>query len=243
MHLVSDPVAFDEAMRRHFPFFRTACGSAVPNRRLTKDPTRVDCPFCRKLIEEAMGPSHAKDRTQDMGLPDVVEAPATSFDLDDDLYEDLDSMDESSILSEPEDSPGETSSPETPDLMSLLGNLEQVAGLVKMAMPMLSMVTGECPIEPEWSRWVDPDRDEPIPGASLGDIRVLVSSEDLSVLRTLYGFGKDFGLDPLFEVLLSILHRQVLARAALLDDSMDVASEEEDAESEGVPDVEDLDHV
>ncbi len=201
MHLVSDPDKFDEAMARKFPFFRTACGTAQPNKRLTKDPNLVTAP------------------------PDIPQsAPATEFELDDDLFDDLDDLDglPSDAPSEPQ---GETPAEEPKEVSSgggldgLLVNLDQVADLVGMAMPMLGMVVGDCPTDPDWKKWVlDEHHDESFPAGSLNDIRVLLPKEDLSALRTLYGFGKDFGLDPLFGLLLSILHRQVVARAEEVPD-------------------------
>lgn len=239
MHLVSDPDQFDEAIRRKFPFFRTACGTAQPNKKLTKDPNLVTCPMCRKLIEQMLPPApHPKHAAPPppAAPPDIPDTgPATDFELDDDLFDDLDEMDElpSQISSEPEGEPG--GEPEAPSggglldggIEGLLGNLDQVADMIGSVMPMLGLVTAGCETDPDWKKWVlDEHQDEPFPGGALDDIRTLMAPADLSAIRTLYGFGKDFGLDPLFGLLISILHRQVVARAEALDASLETSPDE-----------------
>jgi len=256
LHLVSDPDKFDEAVSRNFPFFRTACGTAQPNSKLTKNPDMVTCPLCRKLIEQMIPPTphpkHAAPAVPD--IPDIPDVPPSDFELDDDLFDDINELpsDEADDLGavgqdaadskEAEENAGEGG---LDDLMSggldgLLNNLDKVADLVGMAMPMLSMVVGDCPTDPDWKRWVlDEHAMEPFPAGDIDDIRVLLDPVDLAAIRSLYGFGKDFGLDPLFGLLISILHRQVVARAEALDASMesDDGVDEDDEDDEASEEV------
>ena len=218
MHLVSDPEKHEEAIRKKFPFFRTACGTAVPNTSLTRDPSRVDCVLCMRLIDQMM------QSEPQPAPPDVAPvSPATDFEVDEDLLEGIDNPFDLDTASDslPETlQPSSEASEDDEEPKSLLERLDEVKEIVDELMPMLSMFTAGFEMETDWKQWVTKSGEI---GDSLEDV---VSPSDLDMLRTLYDFASPFGLDPLFEIFASILHRTAMKQVPSSNTDVDEDGDE-----------------
>lgn len=220
MHLVSNPDDFLKAMDLGFLYFHTACGKTVPTRDLTTEPARVTCMNCERLIVQLM------ESVRDVP-PTLPESLPSDFELDPDLFDAVDSVQDGPILVQ-----GEVESDG-----GLEDQLKGVAALVEQMIPMLSFISGDCKVVPGWQDLLNDPEDPSLVDAEMVALRSLLPASDLTLIRSLHDLGKGFGLDPLFALVVSILHRQLMARKLMIQ-SVESSSMPEDGDGVAVDELE-----
>lgn len=224
MHLVADLEGWKEAQARGLPFYRTACGSAAPRKKLVTDPAAVKCPGCEAAVQQMYAQMAAQAEEEAQAAQSVdPEAPAFEFedaevdfgDDEDDLAVDL-SMFGSPELHDLSDE----------DVLSDDGAeaevevIEEANGMISMVSEMVAPLLEGVDVSEDWERWTlspESDPDGVLTGEGTTDVRQCITEGERELLAGLANLSGMIGLTDLSAGLISIIHRQAVIIDALAD--------------------------